>query len=536
MPRTFTTVLWLAAAAAHGQARGPAVACLDGLATAVGDRALRARLEPTCVRSTDRGAWALALWATPAGPAYQRALERHPDWAVRWASVRGEAGVLGVPAIARLSAWVQRARGDERLAACEVVLHVAARQATPPRALLAADVVAGAAAAERCTHQREALIARLERAYVGLDGERGLEALRAARALTGRTPARLVLDAAGGLGPQADAVLAGLLVEDAGAGGPPAGRALLDAASGADSVAVARVRAALDQRVAVAKAQLASPERLSRLDAVDALSALGPLGAQLLDGRLDDAEAEVRLHAAMGLARGEGRTPQQALAAALAGAGELPAGRRRRLVLALARLSDCGPALLAAVRRPEASVEDRTLAIEGLGVCAPKGGTAVLGGVLRTEHNPSLRAAAAEALASAGDDRLARQLIVQTLGEVEPEVLEAAARTAGALRLREAVVQLVGLLESGSEATRAAAARSLGTIGDPRASLALARALGHDAAWQVREAAAEALGLVGGTDGLNALTEAAAKDPHSRVQHVALGSLRKLGFQRASGP
>lgn len=149
--------------------------------------------------------------------------------------------------------------------------------------------------------------------------------------------------------------------------------------------------------------------------------------------------------------------------------------------------------------------------------------------------SPPLRA---HALALLGklDDPGSTELVRRALGDGEPLVREAAARTAGLLRAAALAEALGGLLdEDPSWSVRAAAARSLGQLGLRKATsvAALVRAAA-DAHALVREASASALGTLAEADAALPPLLRLLEDPLPSVRVAAAEALGRLGAKQAA--
>ena len=99
-----------------------------------------------------------------------------------------------------------------------------------------------------------------------------------------------------------------LLVEDAAAGGPAPGAAVLKAAKEPDAPRVNRLLAVWAVTLDAQRPRLKDGPLNQRREAISALSQVGPLGAAQLEGLLADADATIRVAAARAIARGEGQS------------------------------------------------------------------------------------------------------------------------------------------------------------------------------------------------------------------------------------
>ena len=145
--------------------------------------------------------------------------------------------------------------------------------------------------------------------------------------------------------------------------------------------------------------------------------------------------------------------------------------------------------------------------------------------------DPSVRAAAAEALARAPVERTMPLLAAEIdRGGVAPEVV----RAMGGLGDR-ACASLVPLLRDGSPAVRAAAADALARCADPSVAADLKEALARETEASVRRALLLALGQVGRAEAVDTLA-AAVDDPDPEVRVAAIEALGATADDRALSP
>lgn len=219
-----------------------------------------------------------------------------------------------------------------------------------------------------------------------------------------------------------------------------------------------------------AAAALRARGRFRRRRAAELLALSGvAAAAPALRGGLDDCDALVRTICARGLAEIAGEPVGPIRRAVERDVAAVP-GAAAAVVLALGAAR---PAELAELLGPDVEPRVRALALR------------VAGELRLSAHAPFLRAA----LADGGT------------------VAASAARGAGLIGDVEAVAALEALVDGGTEpGLRVAAARALGSIGDPMSAPVLGRALGAQD-WSVRSAAASALAQLG-PPGIEALVQA----------------------------
>lgn len=107
--------------------------------------------------------------------------------------------------------------------------------------------------------------------------------------------------------------------------------------------------------------------------------------------------------------------------------------------------------------------------------------------------------------------------------------LPAAIEAAGRLRLRDVTERLISLLSSRREIVRICAAQSLGSIGDPRAVLALTESAGNDKSSLVRSYASEALALTAGARAHSTLNNLFERERSPRARLAIAGALYEIG-------
>lgn len=140
----------------------------------------------------------------------------------------------------------------------------------------------------------------------------------------------------------------------------------------------------------------------------------------------------------------------------------------------------------------------------------------------------SVRANAAFILGRQRDGRVVQPLL-DTLADPDPQVRLRVAEALGTRDEPEVVPPLIGVLQQdGEQAVRRVAARSLGYIGDTRATQPLIAAL-DDAEAQVRSQAAEALGSLGDAAAIDPLLRTLIEDQDENAQYFAKQSLLQLG-------
>lgn len=521
---------WTAAA----QSRGRGARCKESCSRHLTDSTLRASICGRCLTdgTNDRGSWALALKDHAPRQDVIDGILKDPDWQVRWGAVRANAAVRGFSEMRELSTWI--VDGRDALP-CLTALHVAGTRKQTTGAMLQVGGTMGPSAAALCWQKREELRKALELEMYSTDTVIRREAMVHLAAFFELTPARVVLNAMATRAPATDEAAATLLVEEANAGGPPAGAALLKVAKQTDAPRVDRLLAIWAVTLDAQRPKLKAGPPGDRKDAIAALSAIGPLGAAELETLLEDPDVSIRLAAARAIARGEGLTLGAYGKRKMDPKEKIPTKSRVRWAEFLGRTEseDCAQTLRAAIADVRLDEPVRAAAVAALGGCA---GAAALPEVKKAlaSKSPRQRAAALDALAQIPRVPEAAGLVGEALRDLEPEVLTAAVSSVAAHRLTSKIPEVLVLLEHAAPEVRIASARTLVLIGDSRAAPALGRALQKDMEADVREACARGLGELGGPDAPGPLTHAAEKDVSSRVKYVAGESLRKLGFNRGA--
>ena len=480
----------------------------------------------------DRGVWAVGLKDESPGPDQLDSILKDDDWQVRWGGIRAVAAIKGFTEYRQLAVWI--VDGHDNLP-CLTVLHLAATRKMTPAVLLSPAGTMGPSAAALCWRKKDELKKDLEVQMYSADTITRREALVDLAAFLEAPPARVVLNAMASREPATDEAAALLLVEDAEAGGPAAGAALLKAATRQDAGRVDRLLAVWSRTLDAQRQRLKSATVADRREAVAALSTIGPLGATELEGLLEDPDSTIRIAAGRALARGEGKT-----LAALAKEKLDPTLKTTQAVrirwadfLGHAGADDCQPVLTNAI--DDARLDDavRAAALAALGGCAGAKAIPQIKKAMASK-SPRKRIAALDALAEIPRAPEASELVATGLKDPESEVLAAAVRATAAQLLGAQLPVVMALLDHHAVEVRLAAAHALVKMGDGRAVAALARALKKDASPEVREACAAGLGQLGGPEALGPLTHASEKDASSRVKYVAGESLRRLGFSRAA--
>ena len=220
----------------------------------------------------------------------------------------------------------------------------------------------------------------------------------------------------------------------------------------------------------------------------------GAVPFEALVAALDSESADMRARAAQSLGyRGEARGVAPLLA--LLGRAEPSHRVRSTACAALGRLGDPRALPIA-----EGFYERRRMALRGLGYSASRRAAGVLEGADGLGHpDPRLRALAVRSLAVL-DAPGAGARLLPVLRDPVPEVRWTAAMALGRLRHAEAVDALVERLDDAFGEVRRQAALALGYIGEPQASLALARLAIDEPVASVREAALYAMDLLDPAD------------------------------------
>lgn len=216
-------------------------------------------------------------------------------------------------------------------------------------------------------------------------------------------------------------------------------------------------------RAAAALVPLATnKDPLLRIAALDALGALGPSATReklpaagkgvedVLLESLDDRAREVRLHAAMALARTGGERPRDALLGKLEGSDE---SDRFAVFHALAGLAERAstPAMVERLQKALglAAGPERDAIVEVLSRSPlPEATAAVVARVARTEPVEDRRTAVAALAKRAATDTKARDAVVAALGDPDPSVRAEAAWALGTAGYAPAIELLLPLTAS----------------------------------------------------------------------------------------
>ena len=193
---------------------------------------------------------------------------------------------------------------------------------------------------------------------------------------------------------------------------------------------------------------------------------------------------------------------------------------------ALGRIRDAGalPGLIDALGYPEASLPPR---IAEIIVMFGKDAVSPLMAELRNVESDVRRMWAAEILGWIGDPKAAVPLM-ESLGDVSPEVRAKAAGGLGKIRDARAVDRLLEMLLSDPiPFVRTRVAQALGAIGHPKVIDHLIHVL-KDPEWWVRIRAIEALEQIG-MDSSGALL-VALEDDDEEVRHRAAMALERMGY------
>jgi len=494
----------------------------------VSDARLRAVVCGRCFTDADRGSWAAALGdhSDVTDKALTGLLD-DADWAVRWGGVRSIAKRKQDTEGHVLSEWV-KSTPDK---ACSTAVHVAgAKKQT------VAAVVQPAAAA-LCWERRAALTRELEIEMYSDAVTVRLEAVSHLAAFLERPVARVVLDAMKSRPPETDDLSAGLLVEAAHLGGPPAGKAVLDLKkAAADEPLVNRLLAIWSKRIDAARPLLQAVDKSGRREAIRQLAEVAPFSAPELESALEDADPANRRAAAIALAKGEGESLATYARRKLDPQVQVPPAARLKWIAATGSSQDpaCEATLRAAYGDERHDETIRAAALPALADCA---GVKAFDLLERAQASkaPALRAGAVLALVNLPrEPKTARSLAV-ALADSDPNVLAAAARAVGELRQHPLTARVVALLDHGDAGVRREAILTLSLLDTKAAVPRISRALTDDASAPVREAAAKALGELGTSPAVPALISASESDKDAKVKFVAAESLRKLGFKRSSG-
>ncbi|HEX7495949.1 MAG TPA: HEAT repeat domain-containing protein [Candidatus Limnocylindrales bacterium] len=147
------------------------------------------------------------------------------------------------------------------------------------------------------------------------------------------------------------------------------------------------------------------------------------------------------------------------------------------------------------------------------------------------EKDAGIRAAAARSLGRIGDSRAVEPLIV-VLGDARRDVRQAAVESLSLIGNPGAVEPLIGVLKDSDPIVRQTAAGALGKVGAPAVD-PLIGALADSAAG-VRQAAARALGAIGDPRAVEPLSRALT-DSTAGVRQAAAKALSKLGWAPERG-
>ncbi|MDI1445552.1 HEAT repeat domain-containing protein [Polyangium sp. 6x1] len=183
--------------------------------------------------------------------------------------------------------------------------------------------------------------------------------------------------------------------------------------------------------------------------------------------------------------------------------------------------------------RESKSWNERAHAARMLGKLGSASASPALASALADPHeDTTVRLAAAEAIGSIPDIAVLPHLCaaLASQGEGGAKVVAEALISFGS----DAVRPLVGMLDDERAQARTWAARVLGKIGDPGATLPLVAQLGDGNA-SARTAAAEALGFIGDPRATRPLVTAVLGDPASAVRARAAAALARVGDEEVVG-
>ena len=494
------------------------------------DSAQRARACRACLPGGRAEAWVGALEGMrPSNRDAFASARKDADWRVRWAAVRSDARLRGIPERRFLAEWVTATPTSADLDACLTAARAAAEVGQSSADFLKDAGARGPDAAARVWARRDAIRKALElELYAEELAVRG-PALAHLSGFLGRRPARVVLDALETRPEAGDAIPAGALKGVAERKRTSVGRLLLDEAKPADEAKVNRLFAVYSRELEALHAELSGPGPLLRRKAVQALRIYGPLARRELEHALGDSDRQVRQEAARMLAEVEGLALRRAAERRLEAKD---AATARPWLEAMVHEKGCAAFFLdtAGDRALPAALRGDALAQladcdeggrERLGLLAPylrdaeglvrAGAVRALGGL--PARNPDVAEATARALE-----------------DPAPEVVTAALEVVASHRMSPRGDAAAGLLGSEHPVVRAAAAKALEHIGRPGHVKGLADCLREDPVPAVRVAAAQALSVIGGPHAAAALSDAAARDADTHVQHVSREGLRRLGF------
>lgn len=524
-PSALLCLVLLPCLAAQAQSRDATARCREACVRYVPDvRAQAAACAPCLTHPGEPAAWLERLEQAPPGA------REDPDWAIRWGALRLEARGTPQSAQRRLGQWVARSAGGERVQACLTALHVAGALEQRLGDFLAPTKTGEPSAAGACAVLEAKLLELVEPALFALDPVERREAVRHLSKALDEPPAQVLLGALKSRPVEFDELVAGELAALAQGGDEPAGRALLLAATPATQAEVNRLLSVYSRQRDLLRPKLAHPSLEERRAAVSQLAALAPLSSPELSACLEDVSASVRLAAAKGLARGEGRTLSEAAGARLAGQEE--AGVPARLAW-LELLSDtsspgCADVGLRAWELRDAPVRVRSAALSTAAGCDwARAEAAVESAASSTD--PQERAAAAWAAVKGPTNPRTLSLSTAALASGDPAMLAAGLAGAARHRQKAQAARAVKLAAHASPQVRAEALKALATLDPGQCRAKAVAALEKDDVPEVRRAAALALATVGGPQALGPLDRAAKNDRDPSVKLAAAESLRKLG-------
>lgn len=512
-------------AGARAQSRDATARCRAACARyAVDPRSQASTCAPCLLHPDDPAAWMERLKSPPKGA------QQDAEWTVRWGALRLEARGTKKNAQQRLAAWVARSAGAERELACVTALQVAGALGQRLGDFLAAAKTGEPSAAGACAVLEPRLVTAVEPALFSIDPVERRETVRGLAKGLGQKPAQVLMRAMKTRPEAFDELVADDLARLAEDGDEPAGRALLTAATAADTEQVNRLLAVYSKRRDELRAGLSAASLDERRMTVHRLAALAPLSAPDLAPSLEDPSGSVRLAAAKGLAAGEGRTLAEAAEARLSGAE--PARLEQQLswlgLLADASAPGCADVALRAWERVDAAARLRGAALAVAAGCDWSRAEAAVASAAASSDRTE-RSAAAWAAAKAPTNAKSIALSLDALASDDPPTL--AAGLAGAARHRQKAQagRAASLSAHADPAVRAEALKALAVLDAGQARLKAMSALERDGDADVRKAAAQALSVVGGPQALGALDRAARNDPDPGVKFVAADSLRRLG-------
>ncbi|GMU61563.1 MAG: DNA mismatch repair protein MutH [Myxococcaceae bacterium] len=523
-PPALLSLVLLPWVAAQAQSRDATARCREACARYVPDvRAQAAACAPCLTHPGEPAAWLERLKQAPPGA------REDPDWAIRWGALRLEARGTPQSAQRRLGQWVARSAGGERVLACLTALHVAGALEQRLGDFLAPAKTGEPSAAGACAVLEAKLLEAVEPSLFAIEPVERRETVRHLSKALGKQPAQVLLKALQSRPVEFDELVAGELAALAQDGAEPAGRALLLAATPANQAEVNRLLAVYARQRDELRPKLAHPSLEERRAAVSQLAALAPLSSPELSACLEDVSASVRLAAAKGLARGEGRSLSEAAGARLAGQ---EAGVPARLAW-LELLSDtsspgCADVGLRAWEQRDAPVRVRSAALSTAASCDWARAEAAVASAAASK-DPAERAAAAWAAAKGPTNPRTVSLGTTALASSDPEVLAAGLAGAARHRQKAQAARAAQLATHPSPQVRAEALKALSTLDPGQCRGKAVAALEKDVAPEVRRAAALALATVGGPQALGALDRAAKNDRDPSVKLAAADSLRKLG-------